>query len=182
MNETEFVRGQAEILFEGHLIDVVVRNIRVPDGSSVTRETVVHPGAVGVVALDTDGTVVLERQYRAALDRRLLEIPAGKRDVPGEPPLETARRELIEETGFAAAEWFELGSFFNSPGFTDEHTVLFLATGLSEVGSDVQGPEEEAMELVRMPLVEVWDRVESGELVDAKSIIALTMTLRHLEI
>ena len=101
------------------------------------------------MAVDANGDVVLERQYRAALDANLLEIPAGKRDVADEPPEEAARRELVEETGLQAARWSELGTFYNSPGFADEHSTLFLAQDLVDVDHDKQGPEEEAMEIVR---------------------------------
>ena len=176
-----FTRHGSELVFDGHVVRLVRATVEVPDGSTVTREIVEHPGAVAVVAVDDDGTVVLERQYRAALDRNLLEIPAGKRDVAGEPPREAARRELVEETGFDARNWVKLASFYNSPGFTDEFTMLFLATGLVEVGANLQGPEEEAMEVVRVPLASTWELIASGELTDAKSILGLTLALRHLE-
>lgn len=160
---------------------LVEATLRVPDGSTVTREIIRHPGAVGIVAVDASGDVVLERQYRAALDANLLEIPAGKRDVAGEPPLDAARRELVEETGLDASRWCELGTFFNSPGFADEHSLLYLAEDLEEVGHDNQGPEEEAMEIVRLPLASTWELIASGELADGKSIIGLLLALHHLE-
>ena len=168
-------------LFVGHMIRLVETTLTVPDGSTVTREIIRHPGAVGIVAVDAQGDVVLERQYRAALDANLLEIPAGKRDVDGEPPQVAARRELIEETGLDATSWGELGTFYNSPGFADEHSVLYLAQDLVEVGHDKQGPEEEAMEIVRLPLASTWDLIASGELVDGKSIIGMLLALHHLE-
>lgn len=180
MSAPGFTSRGAEVLFEGYMLRLERLAVEVPDGSEVSREVVRHPGAVAVVAVDDDGTVVLERQYRAALDGNLLEIPAGKRDVAGEPPHEAARRELIEETGYDAREWVELGAFFNSPGFTDEHTTLFLAVGLLEVGSNLQGPEEEAMEIVKVPLDAVWELIASGELVDGKSILGLTLAFRRL--
>ncbi len=181
MSAPGFTRRGTEVLFEGYMVQLVKATVEIPDGSTVTREIVKHPGAVGVVAVDDDRTVVLERQYRAALDENLLEIPAGKRDVADEPTRHAARRELVEETGIDARDWVELGAFYNSPGFTDEHTTLFLATGLSHVGNDLQGPEEEAMELVRVPLASTWELIASGELVDGKSILALMLALRHLE-
>lgn len=168
-------------LFDGHMIRLVESTLTVPDGSQVTREIIRHPGAVGIVAIDDARNVVLERQYRAALDRNLLEIPAGKRDVVGEPPAETARRELIEETGLDASRWTPLVTFYNSPGFADEHSAIYLAEGLVDVGHDLQGPEEEAMEIVRVPLDHTWDLISSGELVDGKSIIGLLVALRHLD-
>lgn len=180
MSAPGFEQHSHEVLFDGFLVRLAKVSVQVPDGSVVSREIVHHPGAVAIVAIADDQTVVFERQYRAALDRNILEIPAGKRDVAGEPAAVTARRELIEETGFDAEEWVELGSFHNSPGFTDEHTTMFLATGLTEVGANLQGPEEEAMELVRVPLVDVWGLIDSGELVDAKSIIGIAWALHHL--
>lgn len=181
MSTNGFVRRGIEVLHQGFLVELVEATIDVPDGTTVTREIVRHPGAVGVVAVNADGDVVMERQYRAALDAELLEIPAGKRDVPGEPPLVTAQRELVEEVGIQARTWSELASFHNSPGFTDEHSTLFLATDLVEVPSNVQGPEEEAMVIVKVPLASVWDLVASGDLVDAKSILGLVLALHHLE-
>lgn len=176
-----FTRHEAETIYDGHIVRLVRATVEVPDGSTVTREIVQHPGAVAVVALDRrDDTVILERQYRAALDDWLLEIPAGKRDVAGESALEVAKRELIEETGHTAAEWVELCSFYNSAGFTDEETTLFLATGLTEVGTDLEGPEEEAMEIVRVPLDDVRSMIASGGLVDGPSIIGLLVTLERL--
>lgn len=181
MSAGGFARKGTEVVHEGFLVQLIKATVTVPDGSTVTREIVCHPGAVGVVAVDGAGDVVMERQYRAALDAELLEIPAGKRDVPGEAPLVTAQRELVEEVGLKAGNWTELASFHNSPGFTDEHTTLFLATDLVDVPANVQGPEEEAMEIVKVPLASVWDLVASGDLVDAKSILGLVLGLHRLE-
>ncbi len=175
-----FVRQNVESIYSGHVIDVYRASVRTPDGQIVERDVVGHPGAVAVVAIDSADRVILERQYRAAPDCNLLEIPAGKRDIDGEPPAHTARRELIEETGFDAANWTELGSFYNSPGFTDEFSTVFLASGLIEVGSNLQGPEEMAMEIVRMPLGDVWHAMTAGEIVDGKSLIGLLWALRYL--
>ncbi|MBS1846758.1 MAG: NUDIX hydrolase [Actinobacteria bacterium] len=162
------------------MIRLVRATLEVPGGTTVEREIVEHPGAVSVVAVDDTGAVVLERQYRVALDTHILEIPAGKRDIAGEDPADTARRELLEETGLEATTWVQLAEFYNSPGFTDEHSTVFLATGLTQVGSDVQGPEEEAMEVVRVPIDEIPEMIARGELVDAKSIIGILLALRRL--
>lgn len=174
------ITGEREI-FAGHMLRLVDTSVVIPDGSTVSREIVRHPGAVAVVAIDDVGNVLLERQYRAALDNDLLEIPAGKLDVADEPVEAAARRELLEETGFEAARWTRLVSFYNSPGFADEHSTLFLAEELTEVGHDLQGPEEQAMVVRRVPLVDTWDLIASGELVDAKSIIGLLLAMRHLD-
>ncbi|MCU1492749.1 MAG: hypothetical protein JWO62_513 [Acidimicrobiaceae bacterium] len=150
-----------------------------PDGFTFERDIVRHPGAVCVVPLDDDGRVVAVRQYRAPVDRYLLEIPAGKMDVPGELAEIGARRELAEEVGMSATHFEELARFYNSPGFTDEQTYCFLAEGLAEVGQSAQGIEEEHMTLERFALDDVHGLIASGEIVDAKTIIACTLA-KHL--
>ena len=123
-----------ELLVEGHVISVFRSTFRGPDGEEFDREVVRHPGAVSVVPLTDDGEVVLVRQYRAPLDRFLLEIPAGKRDVEGEPPEETARRELAEEVGLVPTELVPLAVFHNSVGFCDEESDACM---LEDVSQDV---------------------------------------------
>src|SRR5437764_14817625 len=120
---------------------MAIGEFEAPDGSSFERDLVHHPGAVSVVAI-VGGAAVLVRQYRAALDRDLLEVPAGKRDVDGEPPEATAARELEEEVGLRPARLELLAEFFNSPGFSDEHSYVYLASGLIEVTSRPVGVEE----------------------------------------
>jgi ADP-ribose pyrophosphatase len=149
-----------------------------PEGSSFQRQIVRHPGAVCIVPVEADGTVVMIRQFRAPLGRAILEIPAGKLDVPGEPPDECARRELAEEVGRVAGRFSELGSFYNSPGFNDERTMCFLAEELSAVERATQGIEEHFMTLEHVPLDGVWGLVETGALVDAKTIIACALAAR----
>ncbi len=143
-----------------------------PDGFTFERDVVRHPGAVCVVALDDAGAVVCVRQFRSAIDRYVLEIPAGKMDVPDEEPVACARRELAEEVGLAAGSLSALVTFFNSPGFTDETTHCFLAEDLSDVGRSTQGVEEDHMTIERFPLEDLDRLVAAGELVDAKTIIA----------
>jgi ADP-ribose pyrophosphatase len=180
MAEGSFTPGSETTLHAGHTIRLVEAAFTSPTGHAFTREIVRHPGAVSVVALHDDGTVVLERQFRAALGRELLEIPAGKLDVEGEDPAAAAARELAEEVGLAATTWTRLGSFYNSPGFTDEHSTTYLAQGLSEVPADKQGHEEEAMTIERVPIRSVPALIADGSLDDAKSIIGLLLALRHL--
>ena len=138
-----------------------------------------HPGAVVVVPV-VDGDVILVRQYRAAIDRELLEVPAGKRDVFDEPVELTAHRELEEEVGMRAASMVKLAEFYNSPGFCDEHSFLFLATDLTPCATDFQGHEEQHMTIERVPLDSLADLVASGDLTDGKSIIALSLAREHL--
>ena len=151
-----------------------------PDGSTHHRQVVGHPGAVSVVPLTDDGEVIMVRQYRAALDAALLEIPAGKRDLEGEPPEQTAARELAEEVGFAAAVLVPLAEFHNSPGFSNEHSIVYLAEGLRPVPHERQGVEEVHLEVVRVPFAEVVARIGRGEIADAKSIIGLLMAREYL--
>ncbi|MCD9623138.1 NUDIX domain-containing protein [Rhabdothermincola salaria] len=164
-----------EVLHEGHVISLVIGRYRAPDGSTFTREIVRHPGAVSVVALHDDGTVSLVRQYRAALDRELLEIPAGKRDVADEPPEVTARRELVEEVGLVADRLEPLAEFVNSAGFSDEYSYVFLATGLRGVDDDRQGLEEQHMTVERVALADVPRLIAERRLIDAKTVIGLTL-------
>ena len=127
-----------------------------------------------------DGEVILVRQYRAAIDRDLLEVPAGKRDVSDEPAEVTAHRELEEEVGMKAGSMVKLAEFYNSPGFCDEHSFLFLATDLSPCATDFQGHEEQYMTIERVLLDSFPDLIASGDLTDGKSIIALSLAREHL--
>jgi 8-oxo-dGTP pyrophosphatase MutT (NUDIX family) len=170
-----------EPLFEGHVISLYRARFRGPDGGEFEREVVRHPGAVSVVPLTDDGRVVLVRQFRAPLDRFLLEIPAGKRDVAGEPPEETARRELAEEVGLVATRLTPLVVFHNSVGFCDEESHVFLGTGLVETERDLQGVEEEHMDEVRVPLADTPAMIASGQITDGKTVIGLLLALRAVE-
>lgn len=165
--------------WEGLRISTAVVEIAGPDGTRHERDIVHHPGAVGVVPLHDDGTVTLVRQYRAALDRLVWEVPAGLRDVLGEPTSVTAARELTEEAGLAADHLEHLLTFHNSPGFSDEAVEIFLATGLREVADDRQGPEEEHMVVARVPLAEALAMIDDGRISDAKTVIGLLTTVRR---
>jgi 8-oxo-dGTP pyrophosphatase MutT (NUDIX family) len=160
-----------EVKFEGRIGQVRIETWRHEDGEEVQREVVGHPGAVGIVAVD-DENVWLVRQPREPVgDPALLEIPAGKLDVEGEAPLETAKRELAEEIGKAAERWERLDWFYTSPGFTDERVELFLATGLSEASAEVD--ENERIEIVPWPLAQLDEAIEQSR--DAKSLIGLLL-------
>jgi ADP-ribose pyrophosphatase len=174
-----FRRLREQEIYQGGVISLAVGTFVGPDGDEFDRDVVHHPGAVSVVPL-IDDEFVLVRQYRAALDHDLLEIPAGKRDVPGEPPEETAHRELIEEVGYRAGRLVKLAEFYNSPGFSDEHSHAFLGLDLTAVTASAQGIEEEHMTIERVAIDAVPGMIASGELIDAKTIIGLTLALRHL--
>ena len=170
-----FRRLDEHVVYRGHVITVAVATFEAPDGSTFTRDIVHHPGAVSVVPLHADGTVTIVRQYRAALDDHLLEIPAGKRDVDGEAPEVTAGRELAEEVGLRAGRFELLAEFVNSAGFCDEHSWVYLATDLVEVATDLQGVEEEHMTIEHIALADVPAMIADRRLLDAKTIIGLTL-------
>ena len=150
------------------------------DGEEFDRHVVRHPGAVVVVPV-IDRDALLVRQWRVATGRDLLEVPAGKRDVDGESPEATANRELEEEIGQLAGRLEKLCEFYNSPGFCDEYTHLFLATDLEARPRRAVSHEEAAMTIERVPLDGVDELIAAGELVDAKSIIGLLMARRLLD-
>lgn len=161
---------------------LVEARVEGPDGVAHQRFVVRHPGAVGVVPVDHDRAhVFVVRQYRAAIDRTLLEIPAGKRDVAGEPPVDTARRELEEEIGRRAGRIEWLAEFYNSPGFCDEHSYLFCALDLTELDERrAATAEEHAMTVERVALADLDALVAAREIMDAKTIIGLYLTRAYL--
>jgi 8-oxo-dGTP pyrophosphatase MutT (NUDIX family) len=150
-------------------------------GERFTRLIVHHPGAVVVVPVDDDELVLMVRQFRAPVGGELLEVVAGKRDVEGEEPETTASREMQEEIGRRPGRLVKLCEFFNSPGFCDEYTHLFVGLDLEALDSPTAvNPEERAMTLERVPLANVDDLIARGRIVDAKSIIGLLLTRRYL--
>jgi 8-oxo-dGTP pyrophosphatase MutT (NUDIX family) len=160
----------AEVRWEGGIIRAGTERFRYADGAEVTRDKVWHPGAVGILAVD-DEHVWLTRQPREVIgDPASLEVPAGKLDVPGEPPIETAKRELAEEIAKQAAHWEELFAFFTSPGFSDERVWLYLATELSDA-SGHEPDDDERIDVVPWPLARLDEAIEQCE--DSKSLIAL---------
>ena len=178
---TEFRVLGSEVVAEAGFLTITEERIQAPDADEFTRIVVRHPGAVVVVPV-IDGDVVFVRQFRAAVGDDLLEVPAGKRDVDGEPPDETARRELEEEIGYRPGRLVKLAEFYNTPGFCDEYTHLFLALDLEALGGNrAQGPEERAMTMERVPLARVDELIASGALRDAKSIIGLLLARRALD-
>lgn len=177
---TGFSKVSEREVHRGHVISTAVGTFVAPDGTEFERDLVHHPGAVSIVPLFEDGTVVLVRQYRAPLDGYLLEVPAGKRDVANEEPIVTARRELAEEIGMTADHVELLAEFYNSPGFSDEHSYTFLARGLHETRMQRDGIEEQSMEIEHVPLSLVPALIQAGEITDAKTIIGLMMARERL--
>jgi 8-oxo-dGTP pyrophosphatase MutT (NUDIX family) len=161
--------------FRGSLIRVATATFEDPGGRRFERDVVHHPGAVVVVPLTASRTVVMVRQFRAAIEQEILELPAGKRDVDGEEPAATAARELAEEVGKRATRLELLARFYNSPGFTDELSWIYLATDLHDVPHDRQGLEEQQMSVEEIPLDSAPELIRSGKIMDAKSIIGLSL-------
>ncbi len=170
--------GEEELL-RGHVFSVARARFRGPDGEEFARHVIHHPGAVAVVPLHDDGTVTLVRQFRAALGHDLLELPAGTRDVDGEPEARAAERELIEEAGLAAGSIDHLVTMHNAPGMSDEAVTIFVARGLRAVADDRQGAEELAMEVERIALDDALAMVDDGRITDAKTIIGLSLVARR---
>jgi ADP-ribose pyrophosphatase len=168
-------RVGSRVLYEGKVISLRIDVFRHPDGSSVEREVVGHPGAVTIVAYDGKRLMMVRQPREAVGEDALLELPAGKLDVEGESPLQCAQRELVEEVGMEAADWRELKRFYSSPGFAAEEVHVCLATGLTEVGAEPS--PEERIEVEPVPLAELDDAIERCH--DAKSLIGL-LILRQL--
>ena len=160
--------SRTEELAVGRIARFCRDTVRMPDGHEVSREYFEHPGAVAIVALDESGRVLMIRQYRHPAGWQLWELPAGLRDVAGEPPLLTAQRELAEETGYQAANWRELVDFFCSPGISGERITVYLATAVSPIAgheASHQRVDEEAHLLIEwVPLSEVVSAFLAGEL------------------
>jgi ADP-ribose pyrophosphatase len=159
-----------ERVFDGRLLHVRRDTVRLPDGDTATREYVAHPGAVLILPVHDDGRLVVERQFRYPLDRVCLEFPAGKLDH-GEAPLETARRELVEEAGFTARTWSSLGVIHPVISYSTERIELWLAEGLTYVGAKLD--HGEFLEIVALTEGELLAAYDRGEVTDAKTIAAL---------
>ena len=170
MNEAFQALG-AQTLYSGRLLEVRIERFRHADGEEVDREIVLHPGAVGIVVLDGDDLVFVRQPREAIGSPDLLELPAGKLDEEGEEPLDTAKRELAEEIGKQAAEWEPLGSFYTSPGFTDEQVHLFLATGISDADEVPEVEHDERIDVEVRPIGDL-DAI-LAETTDSKTLIGL---------
>lgn len=173
MSEHEHRVQDSEVVFRGRVISVRKDVVTMPGDTTSQRDVVEHPGAVGVVALDGQGRVLLVTQYRHPVRRRLVELPAGLLDEPGEPALEAAQRELMEEAGLAAETWDVLVDALTSPGMTDEAIRIFLARDVREVPRDVQEHEELEMTTEWVDLDLAVRRVLAGETENAMAAVGL---------
>ena len=163
-----FVSG--ELVYDGTLLKVRRDVVRLPDGSLGTREYIRHPGAVAIVALFDDGSVVLERQFRYPHKRDFIEIPAGKRE-PGEAPLVTAKRELLEETGYSAEDWTHLGVVHTAIAYTDEAIELYLAKKLTLAERKLD--QGEFLEVMKVDFSAAMQMIRDGKITDSKSVAGL---------
>lgn len=167
----------SEMKFDGRLIKVTF-DVADVNGKEAWREVVHHPGASAIVVIDDKGRIVMERQFRYALDRGLLEIPAGKLDG-AEDPLHCAKRELEEETGYKASEWIPLGTIATSPGFCNELIHLYVAKGLSK--GETNWDDDEYVELEYYTFEELMDAIRKEEIKDAKTFAALALAMPYLK-
>lgn len=179
MTDHQFTTVGTRTVADLKFISVQLRDVVTPSGTSVERAVVTHPGAVAVVPLVGDDIVMIE-QYRVAVDRLVLEIPAGKIDDPLDARLDTAHRELEEETGLRAETMTKLVELLTSVGFSDEVITVYLAQGLTQGERSPVGAEEVEARIVRMPFRSAIDAVYRGEITDAKSIAGILLAAQRV--
>ncbi len=158
----------SQLAYDGNFLKVRRDTVRLPDGKTASREFILHPGAVVVLPMFDDGSVLLERQFRYPMDRVFLEFPAGKID-PGEDRLACAKRELQEETGYTASDWQFVCTIHNAIAYSDEFLDIYLARGLTAGARKLD--EEEFLETFRAPLADVLAWVREGKITDVKTVI-----------
>tara|TARA_R110001599_G_scaffold64023_3_gene178484 strand:- start:57904 stop:58461 length:558 start_codon:yes stop_codon:yes gene_type:complete len=168
-NHLKEVRIDSTLAYDGHFLKVSRDTVRLPNGRPSTREYIKHPGAVVVLPVFEDGSILLERQFRYPLDRAFIEFPAGKID-PGEEPLACAKRELLEETGYTATDWQFVCTIHNAIAYSDEHLDLYLARGLTAGQRKLD--EEEFLDIFKASAKELMAWVREGKVTDVKTIIA----------
>jgi ADP-ribose pyrophosphatase len=172
MNRLEEKTIKSEKIFTGRVISLQVDDVELPDGKTSKREIIKHPGAVAVIPITDDGKIVLVEQYRKALERTIVEIPAGKLER-GEDPKDSARRELEEETGYVCEKLEWLISFYTSPGFADEIIHLYLATGLTKKVNPAGLDEDEFINLLEVSLDDAKQYIKEQKIYDAKTAYAV---------
>lgn len=178
MNADDLIEKQldSKTIYEGKVITLTVQTVELPNGKQAEREVVLHPGAVTVLALTEDEKILLVNQFRKAPNRLMVETPAGKLE-PGEDPLTSAKRELEEETGYRAAEWKHLSSFYTSPGFADELMHAYVATGLTLAEQNLD--DDEFIEVIHASAEEAEEMILDGRIADAKTVALVYWWLRE---
>ena len=166
----------SQLIYSGRAVRLRVDTVQTASGRETTREIVEHADCVAIVAIDADGNVLLVNQFRKAVGKELLEIPAGGIE-PGEDPVATVRREMQEETGYLPGKVEGLGGFYSTPGYCSEYLYLYLATDLTP--SPLQAEDTEGISVVRVPVSQIPGLITSGKICDAKSIAGLFTFLEH---
>lgn len=169
----------SERLYEGKVINLKIDDVTLPNGKQSKRELIEHPGAVAVIALTSDKKIIMVEQYRKALERSLVEIPAGKLE-PGEAPEYTAMRELEEETGYSAEKLEKVISFSTSPGFADEVVHVFFASGLHRATNGAVTDDDEFVELLEVTVEEAQGLIDNEQIYDAKTAYAVQWVKNYL--
>lgn len=159
-------------IYNGKIVNLQVDEVLLPDGQKSTRELIKHPGAVAIIPVTPDDTIIFVRQYRKPLEKTIIEIPAGKLEQ-GERPEITAIRELEEETGYTTNNLSFITSFYTSPGFTDELMHIYISTDLQQLDEKVDGDDDEFIELLELTLDEAKEYVARNEIQDAKTNYAI---------
>lgn len=165
-------------IFSGHFIQVINDTVKLPDGKLATREWVQHGGAAAIIAITAKNEIVLERQYRHPVKKTMLEIPAGKLEV-NEKPIDAAKRELLEETGYSAKNWFKLGTCLPCIGYSSEQITYYLATNLTAGVAKLD--EGEFLEILTLPIDECMELVYANQLIDSKTITGLMLYHGYLQ-
>jgi ADP-ribose pyrophosphatase len=167
-NHLKEIRIDSTLAYDGHFLKVQRDTVRLPNGRPTTREYINHPGAVVILPLFEDGSVLMERQFRYPIGRVFIEFPAGKID-PGEDPLACAKRELLEETGYTATDWKFVCTIHNAIAYSDEHLDLYIARGLIE--GERKLDEEEFLDIFKAPVGDLAALIRQGKITDVKTVI-----------
>lgn len=168
---------ESEYIYKGKVVNLRIDEVRLQNNKKSKREIVEHRGATAIVPIDSENNIIMVTQYRKAVEKTLLEIPAGTLE-DGEDPLECAKRELVEEIGFGAKEFLHLISFYSTPGFTTEKLHLYMAKNLYK--KEGIPDEDEFIQVKKVPLDEAFNMVMKGEIEDAKSIIGILLVHKRV--
>jgi len=172
MNRLEEKTLSTENIYSGKVIDLQIDEVKLPNGKTAKRELIKHPGAVAIIAVTAENKIVMVEQFRKALEKTIIEIPAGKLEK-GEEPADCAMRELEEETGYECESMELLNSFYTSPGFADEIIHVYLAKGLSKKEDAAGLDEDEFVNLMEMTLDEAQKAIKENRICDAKTVFAV---------